>query len=223
MLRDTAPPMKRTNRIPQIIIFSVLYFCIASASDHKTAYAYRKISTRNYGIAQGGRYDLDDYLVSWEWECRADDIGSNVKIKPRYGGKPYIVYLPDRVIVSITEWYAPQRQSEESALTGVEIRCSYLTGSSREYLIFGCIHGKWKKVFDTSSGTSGDAHGIESVDIDGDTYPELIVTKTFHYASDASELLAQVWKWSPKEDEYIRLDTVPYLQRLRNRKSAFFQ
>ena len=60
-------------------------------------------------------------------------------------------------------------------------------------------------------------------DLDGDGVPEIVFIPTFEpfRDSDPGNAVAQVWKWSPRKRQYVKVRTSPYRMRFSSlQKSA---
>jgi hypothetical protein len=164
--------------------------------------------------------NLEDCTVIWAhaYQTEIQETGVSFKIQ-RYGEKPLQRFWPDLGIVNVSAWRAPEDLPDDDTLTGVIFTCAFPTGSGRDYIILAHLgKNRWKRVFEGSSDKSGGRHGLEIVDVDGDGYPELVVVPSFrpYYDNDndPAALEAEIWKWSPGKQTYVKVGQKPYLKRL---------
>jgi hypothetical protein len=163
--------------------------------------------------------DLDDYKVYWydAVQAHSGDAGTELTIV-RLGQPAFHKFLDALSIESVTEWYAPgEENSSGSGVTGVMMRCGFPAGNGRAFIIIADLEkGRWKQVLDVASDKCGFNRGLEIVDVDGDTYPELLVVPDYrpYYTVGLSGLRTQVWKWSAGKKIYVLERTTLYRSRL---------
>jgi hypothetical protein len=71
-------------------------------------------------------------------------------------------------------------------------------------------------VFDGISSRCNDGRGLEMMDLDGDSCPELILTPTYKAFDDPKlpPIMAEIWKWSVSKKTYVLHKRMPYQNRL---------
>jgi hypothetical protein len=203
-----------TVPIPSLVFCLIMPLCLPLAAAPKPA-----VQAQNANPVY--RYDLPRYTVTAQVTYPNDNSGTQLIIYDRGDHnkliRSYATWMDTKYIDSVSAWHSPEQEIDH--VTGVMISYGFSTGSGEGYFILREVGPRnWKLVF---AGYSDDGfhHDPEFVDINGDTYPEIILTT--HYRrmgedEDTSVLTSQVWKWSGEKLKYVLLRTVPYNQRLRN-------
>lgn len=200
--------------IPNLIFCLTVLSCLPLAAAPKPA-AQAQNTNPVY------RYDLLRYTVTVQETYPNDDSGTQLIIYDRDGNKltrSYETWFDTKFVDSVAAWHSPEQEIDH--VTGVMISYECSTGSGKEFLIMGRVGPhKWKRVFDGYSD-DGFHHDPEFVDVDGDTFPEIILTTHYRRMGeedgeiDTSVLTSQIWKWSGTKLKYVLLRTVPYDHRL---------
>jgi hypothetical protein len=168
------------------------------------------------------------YVAKWYRHPNRDRGGSILEIHSlfeytgnREADKKALLnrYVSYDYIESVAPWTAPPDNGAE--WTGLFITEHYSTGSSRKFLILAEQKGKFRKVFQAFSHRVGEGRSVEWVDLDGDSYPEIITVPSYDgfRGTNPRSTKAQVWKWSDQKARYVMVRESPYLQRLKPLKS----
>lgn len=175
-------------------------------------------SLRIPGFPYRFEWRRDGNQQKYEW----GDVLSVFDADAKANSKPLFRKLFNGMFVSrILPWTAPQ--GGEDVPDGFMVTFEYGAGSTLHYAIFANLKGHIKQVLDLDTGYAWYSHPLEVVDLDGDTYPELISVDDYRLilkSSDVGEETARVWKWSSKRNEYVLARVSTYAERLKPLKPS---
>jgi len=155
---------------------------------------------------------IHDYRVKWYRNKQA--IGDILEIYRHATNELIYKASLDTTIESISAWTAPEKDYD--ATRGIMVTTHFSTGSSKKFIILAEVKGKIREVLNVFSRKAGEAHALEIVDLDGDSYPEIICVASYEdfRGSNPGPTRAQIWKWFPKQARYVQVRDSAYLERL---------
>lgn len=169
------------------------------------------------------RADVGVYIVTWHRSYNKDDIGDIIEVyksqternhKPSHLKRIY-KYFASTNLDSVTMWHAPMQAYP--MIRGILLTTSFSTGSGKEFIILAETKRGFHQVFKVFSAKIGDARSLEMVDLDDDSFPEIIVVPSYadFRESESGITRAQVWKWANNVERYVKIRESAYSDRLR--------
>ena len=170
------------------------------------------------------RVTLRRIVVKWAPDYSQNRTGDKVQLfisrstgRHRVRLRPVYTFFDYTSVVSAKPWMA--RLSPSSTAIGVILRTEFGAGSGVEEIIIARVHGRYRQLFKGFSNkveVVGE-HRVPLVmrDLDGDGIPEIVFFPTFEpfRGSNPGNAEAEVWKWSPHKQQYVKVRTSPYTNR----------